>query len=402
MADADQVRNGPLAGVRVVELAGIGPGPFCAMLLADLGADVISVERPGSSPDSKKADVVCWRGRRSIAVDVKKAEGVEVVLDLVRDADVLMEGFRPGVVERLGLGPDVCQALNPGLVYGRMTGWGQDGPLARAAGHDINYISLSGALHGIGRAGDVPVPPLNLVGDYGGGGMLLAIGIVSALVEKGRSGKGQVIDASMAEGSALLSSVFYGMRAQGLCGVQPGENVLGTAAPYYEVYETRTERDEERQYVSIGPLEPQFYELLVSLAELPEDEFHPQEDEAAWPRRKEKLCELFLSKTRDEWCDLFAGTDACFAPVLSIDEAPEHPHNLARGSFVEIDGITQPAPAPKFSRTQPSEPQAARVPGQDTDSVLQELGYAADRIQQLKQAGVLCAKPSKNRAGAFR
>lgn len=389
MTAADTTKSGPLAGVKVIELAGIGPGPFCAMLLADMGAEVISVERPGSSPDTQKADVVCWRGRRSIIVDVKQADGVEVVLDLVRDADVLMEGFRPGVVERLGLGPDVCHAVNPGLVYGRMTGWGQDGPLAQAAGHDINYISLSGALHGIGRVGDVPVPPLNLVGDYGGGGMLLAFGIVSALVEKNRSGKGQVIDASMVEGSALLSSVFFGMRAQGVCGVQPGENVLGTAAPYYEVYETRTGPGEERQYVSIGPLEPQFYKLLVSLAELPDNEFHPQQDETAWPRRKEKLRELFLSKTRDEWCGLFAGTDACFAPVLSIDEAPAHPHNLARGSFVEVDGITQPAPAPKFSRTQPSEPQAARVPGQDTGSVLQELGYAADRIGQLKQARVV-------------
>jgi len=389
MAAADTTRNGPLAGITVVELAGIGPGPFCAMLLADMGADVISVERPGSSLDTKKADIVCWRGRQSIVVDIKQAEGVEVVLDLVRDADVLMEGFRPGVVERLGLGPDVCQALNPGLVYGRMTGWGQDGPLARAAGHDINYISLSGALHGIGRAGDVPVPPLNLVGDYGGGGMLLAFGIVSALVDKNRSGKGQVIDASMVEGSALLSSVFFGMRAQGLCGLQPGENVLGTAAPYYEVYETRTGPGEERQYVSIGPLEPQFYRLLVSLAELPEDDFHPQHDKVAWPRRKEKLRELFLSKTRDEWCDVFAGTDACFAPVLSIDEAPDHPHNRARGSFVEIDGVAQPAPSPNFSRTQPSEPHAARLPGQDTDGVLQKLGYLADRIEQLKQAGVV-------------
>ncbi|MGI9247693.1 MAG: CaiB/BaiF CoA transferase family protein [Woeseiaceae bacterium] len=389
MAATDSNRSGPLAGIRVIELAGIGPGPFCAMLLSDMGAEVISVERPGSSTATKKADVVCWRGRKSIVVDVKQAEGVKVVLDLVRDADVLMEGFRPGVVERLGLGPDVCHEVNPGLVYGRMTGWGQDGPLAQVAGHDINYISLSGALHGIGRAGDVPVPPLNLVGDYGGGGMLLAFGIVSALVDKNRSGKGQVIDASMLEGSALLSSVFYGMRAQGLCGVQPGENALGTAAPFYEVYETRTGPGKERQYVSIGPLEPQFYNLLLSLAGLPEEDFHPQQDETAWPRRKEKLRELFLTKTRDEWCDVFAGSDACFAPVLSIDEAPAHPHNLARGSFVEIDGITQPAPSPKFSRTSPSVPRPARTPGQDTKVLLAELGYTPSDVERLKESGVV-------------
>lgn len=389
MAATDTTKSGPLAGIKVIELAGIGPGPFCAMLLADMGAEVISVERPARNPDAARDDVVCLRGRRSIVVDVKQSEGVEIVLGLCRDADVLIEGFRPGVVERLGLGPEECHKVNPGLVYGRMTGWGQDGPLAKTAGHDINYISLSGALHGIGRNGDVPVPPLNLVGDYGGGGMLLAFGVASALVERGGSGKGQVIDASMVEGSALLMSVFFGMHANDMCGLQPGENILGSAAPFYDVYETRTESGQERQYISIGPLEPQFYELLVKLAGLSEGDFYPQMSETDWPARKVQLREIFLSKTRDEWCEVFDGSDACFAPVLSISEAPEHRHNRARQSFVEIDGTVQPAPAPKFSRTQPAVPQPARTPGQDTDTLLLEIGYSEADIQALRQRKVV-------------
>lgn len=389
MAATDTTKSGPLAGIKVIELAGIGPGPFCAMLLADMGAEVISVERPARNPDAARDDVVCLRGRRSIVVDVKQSEGVEIVLGLCRDADVLIEGFRPGVVERLGLGPEECHKVNPGLVYGRMTGWGQDGPLAKTAGHDINYISLSGALHGIGRNGDVPVPPLNLVGDYGGGGMLLAFGVASALVERGGSGKGQVIDASMVEGSALLMSVFFGMHANDMCGLQPGENILGSAAPFYDVYETRTESGQERQYISIGPLEPQFYELLVKLAGLSEGDFYPQMSETDWPARKVQLREIFLSKTRDEWCEVFDGSDACFAPVLSISEAPEHRHNRARQSFVEIDGTAQPAPAPKFSRTQPAVPQPARTPGQDTDTLLLEIGYSEADIQALRQRKVV-------------
>lgn len=389
MAGSDTGRSGPLAGIRVIELAGIGPGPFCAMLLADMGADVVSVERPTGTPDAPRSDAVCWRGRRSIVVDMKQKDGVGIVKRMCREADVLIEGFRPGVVERLGVGPDDCLDINPGLVYGRMTGWGQDGPLAVTAGHDINYISLSGALHGIGRRGDVPVPPLNLVGDYGGGGMLLALGICSALVDKAGSGKGQIVDASMLEGSALLMSVFYGIFAQGQCGTEPGENVLGSAAPFYDVYETKTGRGETRQYVSVGSLEPQFYDQLVTLAGLDPDDFYPQNDESAWPRRKEILSKVFLTKSRDEWCEVFAGSDACFAPVLSIAEAPAHPQNVARGSFVEIEGVVQPRPAPRFDRTPSSEPRAARKPGQDTGAVLSELGYSDAEIAELRARSVV-------------
>jgi alpha-methylacyl-CoA racemase len=389
MAGTEASSTGPLSGTKVIELAGIGPGPFCAMLLADMGAEVISVERPTKNPDAPRDDIVLRRGRRSIVVDLKQADGVEIVLRLCRDADVLIEGFRPGVVERLGLGPDDCQKVNPALVYGRMTGWGQDGPLATTAGHDINYISLSGALHGIGRNGEAPVPPLNLVGDYGGGGMLLAFGIVSALVERGNSGKGQVIDASMLEGSAVLASVFYGMAAQGMCGLHPGENVLGSAAPFYDVYETRTEPGQERQYVSVGPLEPQFYELLVDLGGAQKEDFYPQMDTTAWPARKERLKALFLTRTRDEWCEVFEGTDACFAPVLSINEAPDHPQNRARGSFVDIAGIVQPAPAPRFSRTPSSIPSAPARPGQDTDTLLAEVGIDDAEIERLKDRKVV-------------
>ena len=389
MADADAGKSGPLAGIRVVELAGIGPGPFCAMLLADMGAEVISVERPVHDPGAPREDAVCWRGRRSIVVDIKQAAGVEVVLDLCREADVLLEGFRPGVVERLGVGPEACHRINPGLIYGRMTGWGQDGPLAETAGHDINYIALSGALHGIGRCGDVPVPPLNLIGDYGGGGMLLAFGIATALVERGRSGKGQVIDASMVEGSALLMSVFFSTHAYGLWGLQPGQNILGSAAPFYEVYETRPVPGQERQYISIGPLESKFYDELIERAGLSKEDFYPQMKQADWPARKQRLQQVFLSKTRDEWCQLLENSDACFAPVLSFREAPDHPHNRARGTFGEIDGMVQPLPAPKFSRTVPRVPKAARTPGQDTNQLLLEMGYSNADIEALKRRKVV-------------
>lgn len=293
------------------------------------------------------------------------------------------------MAERLGLGPEVCRQRNPGLVYGRITGWGQTGPLAQAAGHDINYISLSGALHAIGRAGERPVPPLNLTGDYGGGGLFLALGILSALLEKSRSGKGQVVDASMVEGSAALMAVFYGLHAQGLHSTERGTNLLDTGAPFYEVYQTRTAAGEEPQYVSVGPLEPQFYELLVEATGAERDAFHPQHDTSAWPARKEQLAAIFRQKSRDEWCELLEGTDACFAPILSLTEAPNHPHNADRGSFVTVDGVTQPAPAPKFSRTAPATPRAAVPHGHDTDQVLAELGYTADKVAALREAGVL-------------
>lgn len=388
MAPGSGVATGPLSGTTVIELAGIGPGPFCGMLLADMGADVICVERPVGDAAAGRPDVVNFRGRRSIGIDLKHRQGVEIVLQMCRDADVLIEGFRPGVAERLGVGPEQCRQANAGLVYGRITGWGQDGPLSTLAGHDINYIALSGALHGIGRKNSPPVAPLNLIGD-GGGGMLLALGVVSALVERGRSGRGQVVDASMVEGSALLTSVFFGLQAQGLCGVYPGENYLGGAAPFYEVYETRTEAGQEKQFISVGALEQKFYRRLVTLVGLAQEESYPQGSTEEWTARKERMRLLFLSKTRDEWCRIFDGEDVCFAPVLSLREAPEHPHNKARGSYVDIGGIVQPAPAPRFSRSRPCIPSAAREPGQDTDEILRACGLSPERIDRLRQSGAV-------------
>ncbi|TXS89517.1 CoA transferase [Parahaliea maris] len=377
---------GPLEGFRIIELTGIGPGPFCGMLLSDLGAEIISIERPGGG---SRDDAVCMRNRRSVCVDLKQPEGVELVLDLCESADAIYEGFRPGVAERLGLGPEVCRQRNPGLVYGRITGWGQTGPLAQAAGHDINYISLSGALHAIGRAGERPLPPLNLAGDYGGGGLFLALGILSALLEKSRSGQGQVVDASMVEGSAALMAVFYGLHAQGLHSTERGTNLLDTGAPFYEVYETLTESGQAPQYVSVGPLEPQFYAMLVKAVGGEQTDFYPQHATDAWPRRKEQLAAIFGQKSRDEWCELLEGTDACFAPILSLTEAPGHPHNQARGSFVTVDGVTQPAPAPKFSRSQPATPSAAVPQGHDTEAVLAEMGYTAEKLAALRSSGAV-------------
>jgi alpha-methylacyl-CoA racemase len=356
------------------------------MLLSDMGAEVISVERPGVTD---RDDAVCMRGRRSIALNLKRPESVAVLLDLCETADVVFEGFRPGVAERLGIGPEDCMGRNPGLIYGRMTGWGQDGPLANTAGHDINYISLSGALHAIGRKNEVPLPPLNLVGDYGGGGMVLAFGILSALVERNRSGKGQIIDASMVEGSALLMSVFYGLQAKGLHSENRGSNLLDSGAPFYEVYETRTDAGQERQFISIGPLEPQFYQLLLETIGADPDEFQPQHDQAAWPQRKQILRSIFRSKTRYEWRQILEGTDACFAPVLSMPEAADHPQNISRSSFVKVDGVIQPAPAPKFSRTQPNTPRGARDIGQDGQQILYELGYSPEKVGSLKSSGAV-------------
>ncbi|HEY2427846.1 MAG TPA: CaiB/BaiF CoA-transferase family protein, partial [Acidimicrobiales bacterium] len=323
--------SGPLTGIKVVELAGIGPAPFAAMVLADMGADVVRVDRAdrvhGGDPDKPPATI--WdRGRRSIGVDLKHPDGVGAVLQLVGQADALLEGFRPGVAERLGLGPDECLARNPRLAYGRMTGWGQEGPYAHAAGHDINYIALSGTLHAIGRRDEAPVPPLNLVGDFGGGGMLLALGICAALVEAARSGQGQVVDAAMVDGSAQLATMIHGMRAIGVWEDERGTNTLDTGAHFYEVYETA-----DHQYVSIGSIEPQFYAELLRLTGLDGDaEFAAQLDRSRWPALKERLAAVFATKTRGEWCELMEGTDVCFAPVLSMGEAPEHPHNVARGT----------------------------------------------------------------------
>lgn len=379
---------GPLTGVKVIELAGIGPGPFCAMMLADMGADVIRVDRAqsvvGGDPDNPPADVLN-RGRRSIGIDLKHPDGVEVLLGLVERADALIEGFRPGVCERLGFGPEVCLERNPALVFGRMTGWGQEGPYAHMAGHDINYIALAGALEAIGRAGQPPLPPLNLVGDFGGGGMLLAFGIACALVEARSSGRGQVVDAAMVDGAAVLMTMFHAFRAMGIWEDRRGSNLLDTGAYFYEVYETA-----DGKYVSIGSLERQFYDTLLDKLGLADDPSLPrQHDKSQWPAMKERFAEIFRTKTRDEWCALLEGTDACFAPVLSMAEAPEHPHNRARGTFVERDGVVQPAPAPRFSRTAAEIQRPPAFPGQHTDEILEDWDVAADRIAELRASGAI-------------
>ncbi len=378
---------GPLQGIRIIELAGIGPGPFCAMILSDLGAEVIRVDRAGAvrggDPSNPPRDVTL-RGRRSIGLDLKKPEGVETLLTLIESADGLMEGFRPGVTERLGIGPDDCLARNPKLVYGRMTGWGQDGPYSQAAGHDINYIALAGALEPMGRAGEKPVPPLNLVGDYGGGGMFLALGMVAALLESTRSGQGQVVDVAMVDGAATLMTMFHALTALGVWNPERGTNMLDTGAHYYDVYECA-----DGQYISIGSIEPQFYAELVRLAELDDPQFQNQQSRSEWPELKTKIEAVFKAKTRDEWCEIMEHTDVCFAPVLSLAEAPHHPHNVARGTFVERDGIMQPAPAPRFSRTEPEIQRSPSHAGQHTDEVLAEAGLSADAISALRDAGAV-------------
>ena len=378
---------GPLTGVRVIEIAGIGPGPFCAMMLADMGADVVRVDRAsavrGGDPGRPPLDVMA-RGRRSIGVDLKAPEGLDTVLSLVEGADALLEGFRPGVAERLGIGPDECLARNPALVYGRMTGWGQHGPYASTAGHDINYISLAGVLHAIGRVGEAPVPPLNLVGDFGGGGMYLAFGMVCALLEARTSGQGQVVDAAMVDGAASLMTFMSGMRVSGMWKDERGTNMLDTGAHFYDVYETSDGR-----HISLGPIEPQFYAELRELLGLDGSEWDAQHDRARWPELKQKLAAVVAQRSRDEWCELLEGTDTCFAPVLSPSEAPEHPHNCERGTFTEVAGVVQPGPAPRFSRT----PGAIRRPpphaGQHTDEILSDAGFDAEAIAALRASGAV-------------
>ena len=379
---------GPLSGVRVIEIAGIGPGPFCAMMLADMGADVIRVDRAqsvrGGDPSAPPADVLN-RGRRSIGVDLKHPDGVAVVLDLVEGADALLEGFRPGVAERLGIGPDDCLARNPKLVYGRMTGWGQSGPYAHTAGHDINYIALAGALDPIGRAGGPPVPPLNLVGDFGGGGLMLAFGMVCALLEASRTGEGQVVDAAMVDGAAVLMTMFHAFTAMGIWNDERGTNLLDTGAHFYDTYETA-----DGKYVSIGSIEPQFYAELLRLTGLTDDaDFAAQMERSRWPELTERLAEVFRTKTRDEWCEIMEGTDVCFAPVLSLAEAPEHPHNVERGTFQEVAGVIQPSPAPRFSDTPGAIQRPPAHAGQHTDEVLAEWGFDADRINKLRESGAI-------------
>lgn len=383
---------GPLAGVRIVELAGIGPGPYACMMLADMGAEVIRVERPAAA-GARPVDPTL-RSRRSVALDLKRPGAAEVVLRLVDRADVLIEGFRPGVAERLGVGPEVCCRRNERLVYGRVTGWGQEGPLAHAAGHDINYLALSGLLHQIGPPGGKPVPPLNVVADFGGGGLLLAYGIVCALHERTRSGRGQVVDATMIDGAASFLAAFLGLQARGRWRDAPGESFLGGAAHFYDTYETR-----DGKWIAVGAIEPQFHALLLEKLGVDAAEFvrgvgfegAPYDElvEHVWPKLRARLARAIAAHTRDELQALFEGTDACVTPVLSIAEAMRHPHNVARRVFIEVDGTVQNAPAPRFSRTPPPPPRAPVAAGADCESVLGELGYAADEIERLKRSGAL-------------
>lgn len=381
---------GPLAGVKVVEIAGIGPSPFCAMMLADLGAQVIRVERASARPDDPPANDPLLRHRRSIALDLKNPAGIETLLKLVGRADILIEGFRPGVLERLGLGPEPCLRRNPQLVYGRMTGWGQDGPLAPAAGHDINYIALAGALHLIGPAGGKPVPPLNLVGDFGGGGMLLAVGVLAALIEARQSGRGQVVDAAMVDGSVALLAMIFGLRARGMFQDATGANFLAGGAPYYDTYRTKDDK-----YVAIGAIEPQSFALLLDKLGLDWQRFvrsgFPTVDPMTqdWPELRAAIAAAVASRTREEWCRIMEGTDACFAPVLTLEEAARHPHNVARGTFVNVNGVEQNAPAPRFSRTHIAPVQAPHRAGEDTDAVLSEAGFSQQEIDRLRAAGAL-------------
>ena len=376
---------GPLTGLRVIELQGIGPGPFCGMMLADMGAEVIRIDRASAAGQPPRPADILARGRRSIAVDLKNPDGVQTVLKLLEQADALIEGFRPGVMERLGLGPDVCLERNPGLIYGRMTGWGQTGTLAHAAGHDINYISLTAALHSIGEPGGAPVPPLNLVGDFGGGGMLLAFGMVAALFERGRSGKGQVVDAAMTDGSALLMNGVFGMMNLGQWLPERGRNMLDGGAHFYGTFETR-----DGKHVSIGSIEPQFYALLLEKSGLgEEDGLAGQMDRSNWPAMRERLERIFKTKTREEWDAIMLGTDICYAPVLDFQDAIDHPHNRARSTFVEIDGLHQAAAAPRFSRTPPRTPGAAAAPGEHTDELLREFGFDEAAAARLRACGAV-------------
>jgi alpha-methylacyl-CoA racemase len=381
---------GPLAGIRVVEMVGLGPCPFAAMMLADMGAEVIRIDRktaPGAGNPfpmlGTKFDVMA-RGRRSLALDLKQPAAKQVVLALFEKADVVLEGFRPGVMERLGFGPDACHARNPKLVYGRVTGWGQHGPLAQAAGHDLNYIALSGMLHALGRADTPPAPPLNLVGDFGGGGMMLAFGVVCALLEARGSGKGQVVDAAMTDGAALLGAMLYGMRAFGAWNDGREANLLDGGAPFYDSYACA-----DGKFITIGSIEPQFYALLLKLTGATDPAFHAQMDQTSWPQMKQRFTALFKTRGRDDWCAVLEGSDVCFAPVLDMAEAPAHPHNAARDAFIDVDGVTQPAPAPRFSRTAPAVNGAASKPGADSAAILADWGWPDADIAALRDAHVI-------------
>ncbi|WP_321951645.1 CaiB/BaiF CoA transferase family protein [Paraburkholderia bannensis] len=379
--------QGPLSGVRIVELGGVGPVPFCCMLLADLGADVIRIDRPpgydGGVPGDPRFNLLN-RGRRSASFDLKRPDAAAAVLKLVAKADALVEGFRPGVAEKLGLGPDPCLAANPALVYGRMTGWGQHGPLAQAPGHDINYISLTGVLHAIGPADGPPAIPLNLAGDFGGGSLYLALGVVSAILESRRSGKGQVVDAAMVDGAASLMTLCYGLLASGYWKDQRASNRLDSGAPWYNVYETKDGR-----WLSVGANEARFWRNMLELLGLAQADMPDQHDTSRWPEMREKLAAIFRTRTRDEWCEQAEGREVCFSPVLSMTEAPAHPHLRARGTFVEHDGIVQPAPAPRFSRTPGAVQRPPARPGEHTTEALLDWGFSAGELDALRESRVI-------------
>lgn len=380
---------GPLHGIKIVEFAALGPAPMGAMILADLGAEVVRIERklpPGAKPGSELFDPrldILNRSRRVVTLDLKKPEGLAAARQLIAGADILIEGFRPGVMERLGLGPDECLGSNPRLVFGRMTGWGQTGPRANAAGHDINYLSLSGALHAIGEPGGKPVVPLNLVADCGGGAMLLVVGVLAALLEARTSGQGQVVDAAMTDGSALLMTMMYTLKAMGEWTQQRGSNLLDGGAHFYDTY-----RCADGKYISIGPIEPQFYALFLDKTGLADPDFSQQWDRARWPELKVRLAAHLATRSRDEWCALLEGTDACVTPVLDMDEAPEHPHNRARGTFIEVGGVVQPAPAPRFSRSTPAKPRPP-LTGARGEDVLADWGFSPDALDGLRKAGAI-------------
>ena len=375
---------GPLNGYTVLELAGIGPAPMGGMMLADMGAEVIRIDRASGANALVMKDVSA-RGKKSVVLNLKEPDGIETLLRMVENADVIIDPFRPGVCEKLGIGPDVCLERNSRLVFARMTGWGQEGPLAHAAGHDINYIAITGALYAMGRKGEKPVPPLNLVGDMGGGGMLLVNGILAALLEAANSGKGQVIDVAMVDGAAQLMWMFHGFQALGMWdATQRESNMLDGGAHFYDTYECS-----DGEHVAIGSIEPQFYALLKELAVLSEEEFGNQGDAAQWPALKEKLASVFKQKTQAQWCDIMEGTDVCFAPVLNFMDAPRHPANVARDTYIEVDGITQPAPAPRFSRTPSSVQHGGHDVGEDTDAVLTAMGFGEQELNALKAAGAI-------------
>jgi alpha-methylacyl-CoA racemase len=378
---------GPLDGLKILEIAGIGPGPFASMMLSDMGAEILRIDRPTGAPSGDPASPpldFLARGRRSVGLDLKNPEGVELLLKLVESADAILEGFRPGVMERMGIGPDVCLERNPRIVYGRITGWGQEGPLAHAAGHDINYIALAGALESIGRPGEKPLPPLNLVGDFGGGGMILAYGIVCALLERANSGRGQVVDAAMVDGAAVLMAMFHGARQAGWWKAERGTNLLDTGAHFYDTYETA-----DGKYISLGAIEPQFYAELIEKLGLDSKDLADQMDRSQWAAQRELFAGRIKTKTREQWCEILEGSDACFAPVLSMEETLDHPHMRARNTFVEVAGALQPGPAPRFSRTTCEISCPPPHSGQHTDEALADWGISVPDIERLRASNAI-------------